>query len=205
VILAIAQAFFDERLPLMGDETLFRRLEPLGEQANWRWKEPDAGLWSSAPRATAHLFGMMCWAAVDRLARIADRLGLTDRALYWRRSAEVIRTGVLSNAWNEERGYFASSFAGQDLDASLLLMPDIGFLPASDPRYVATLSAAERELRSAAISTGTVCPTISASRTRPLRPARSGWSMPWRGRSNRGSARHVLRNSVATEPARPAV
>ncbi len=148
VILSVIQYFFDERLPTAGDEGLFRRLEPLGEQAVRRWNEPDAGIWEFRTRNGVHTHSaMMCWAACDRLAKIAGKLGLSGRAAYWREEAERIRDGALERAWNGELRSFTSTFGGSDLDASLLLMPEIGIVPANDPRFLSTLARCEEHLR----------------------------------------------------------
>lgn len=148
VILSVIQYFFDERLPGMGEESLFRRLEPLGEQAFARWDVPDAGLWEFRTRNSVHTHSsLMCWAACDRLARIAAKLGLSDRVDHWRERADTIREGILARAWNEELNAFVSAFEGKDLDASLLLIPEIGLLPADDPRFLSTLAAIEKHLR----------------------------------------------------------
>ena len=148
VILSITQCFFDERLPTMGGEALFYRLEPLGEQAAQRWDQPDAGLWEFRTRDAVHTHSaIMCWAACDRLARIAGKLDLAERKAYWRGIADHIQEGTLERGWNEEMNSFVSSFGGSDLDASLLLMPEIGILPASDPRFISTLAACEAHLR----------------------------------------------------------
>lgn len=148
VILAIAQTFFDHRLPEVGDEALFLRLEPLGRQAVARWMRPDAGLWEYRTRTSVHTHSaMMCWAAADRLARIAARLGLAERSQSWRKEADSIHRSVLAGAWNQQRGHFVSSLGGEEVDASLLLMTEIGFLPPTDPRFIATLAAVERDLK----------------------------------------------------------
>ena len=148
VILSITQCFFDERLPAMGGEALFQRLEPLGAQAAWRWDQPDAGLWEFRTRDGAHTYSaIMCWAACDRLARIAGKLGLAGRAAHWRGEADRIRAGTLERGWNAELKSFVSTFGGSALDASLLLMPEIGILPAHDPRFLSTLAACEDHLR----------------------------------------------------------
>jgi len=89
----------------------------------------------------------MCWAACDRLARIAAHLGRAPRTQHWSVSARYIRAGVLDRAWSDARGSFVGAFGGDELDASLLLLPELGFLPAADPRFGATLAAIERELR----------------------------------------------------------
>ncbi|MDP3036278.1 MAG: glycoside hydrolase family 15 protein, partial [Rhodocyclaceae bacterium] len=88
-ILAATHVFFDRRLARRGDEALFRRLEPLGERAVAVHDQPDAGLWELRGSARVHTFSaVMCWAACDRLARIAAHLGLDARADYWRAHAE---------------------------------------------------------------------------------------------------------------------
>ena len=148
VILAAMQCFVDERLPDMGGEALFRLLERLGEEAEARWDKPDAGLWEFRTREEVHTHSaLMCWAACDRLARIAERLQLAAEAQRWRASASTIRAGILERAWNVELGSFVAAFGGNELDAGLLLMAQTGFLPVDDPRLIATVRACERELR----------------------------------------------------------
>jgi GH15 family glucan-1,4-alpha-glucosidase len=127
---------------------MFERLEPLGEQAWALHDRPDAGLWEFRGRAHVHTYSaVMCWAACDRLARIAARFGLDQRTGYWRARAETIRERILAEAWNAERGHFADAFGGERLDASLLLLADLGFVEARDPRFVATVEAIGRDLK----------------------------------------------------------
>ena len=89
----------------------------------------------------------MCWAGCDRLARIADRIGLHDRAQYWRSQAERIRAEIMERAYDPGRNTFVGSFGGSELDASLLLLHDLQFLAADDPRFIGTVEAVEKELR----------------------------------------------------------
>ncbi|RWR04873.1 glycoside hydrolase family 15 protein [Paenirhodobacter populi] len=148
VILAAIQCFFDERLPDMGGEPLFHRLERLGEEAEARWDQPDAGLWEFRTRNEVHTHSaLMCWAGCDRLARIAHRLALPEAEARWTASAERIRSGILDHCWNAEMRSFVSAFDGNELDASLLLMARIGFIAPDDPRFLATVAACEKELR----------------------------------------------------------
>src|SRR5690606_9189415 len=140
--------FFDRRLEHTGDEAAFRRLEPLGERAWALHDKPDAGLWEYRGRADVHTYSsVMCWAACDRLAKIADALWLEDRHQLWRQRADAIRGKVLERGWNEELGHFVDAFGGDRLDASLLLLADLGFIAADDPRFVATVEAIGRGLR----------------------------------------------------------
>jgi GH15 family glucan-1,4-alpha-glucosidase len=147
-ILAVTHVFFDQRLMQRGDAALFHRLESLGETAIQVHDQPDAGLWELRGSKRVHTFSsIMCWAACDRLAKIAVRLGLSERAVYWRAQAELIHATICNRAWNDRKKAFTAAFEGDSLDASLLLMHDVGFLAADDPRFASTVAAIERELR----------------------------------------------------------
>jgi GH15 family glucan-1,4-alpha-glucosidase len=147
-ILAATHIFFDQRLTRRGDEALFRRLELLGEQAIRCYDQPDAGLWELRGSARVHTFSaVMCWAACNRLSLIAARLGLAERAAYWIEQSQQIHQTVCARAWNKQRGAFVSTFEGDAMDASLLLLAEVGFLDADDPRFAATVNAVEKDLR----------------------------------------------------------
>ena len=150
VVLAAAQMFFDRRLPWPGDVGMFHRLEALGAQAAAAAFEPDAGLWEfrGRERWRVHTYSSaMCWAACDRLARIARVLGLSDRRDHWRAEADRIRGGILERAWNPQLNSFTAGFDDDTVDASLLLLQEIGFVSASDPRFLGTLDRVEKTLR----------------------------------------------------------
>lgn len=142
VVLASAQLFFDCRLEHRGDELTFQRLERLGEKALRVAEQPDASLWEYRGRSAVHTYSAaMCWAACNRLAHIATELGLDDRARYWQDSADELHVSIEKRAWNEELGYFVDAYDGKNLDASLLLLANIGFIDPMDPRFVATVDA----------------------------------------------------------------
>ena len=147
VVLGATQAFHDHWLLVRGDRADFAALEMMGEQA-WRLHDqPDAGIWELRTRARVHTSSaLMCWAACDRLARIAVVLGLPVRASLWHQRAEIIRGNILQHAWSHERQAFVESLGGRDLDASVLLMAEVGFLPPQDPRFVSTVQALEHSL-----------------------------------------------------------
>ena len=146
-VLAATHVFFDARLTHGGDAALFARLEALGARAVAAHDQPDAGLWELRGSARVHTFSsVMCWAACDRLARIADRLGLPARAAHWRDEAGRIRAFVDAHGWSAELGTFVATAGGRELDASLLLLTEFNFVAADDPRYVATVNAIERDL-----------------------------------------------------------
>lgn len=148
IVLAAAQMFFDHRLPRMGDMGLFRRLEALGERAVKAALEPDASLWEYRGQARVHTYSsVMCWAACDRLAAIASVLSLPEREAYWREEAVRLRTVILERAWNPALNSFVGSFDGDEVDASLLHLHEVGFVAPSDPRFIGTVAAIEQRLR----------------------------------------------------------
>lgn len=147
VVLAATQMFVDERLPRMGDEALFRRLEQVGEQAFATALLPDAGIWEYRGRKRIHTYSAaLCWAACDRLAHIAENMGIAKRGQYWSRRADTLRRTILRRAWNEKRGAFVGALDDPELDASVLRIADLGLVPACDPRFVATVDAVGRKL-----------------------------------------------------------
>ena len=140
VVLGAAQAFHDHRLLHRAGLAEFKRLEAVGEQALLTWDKPDAGMWELRTRARVHTSSaLMCWAACDRLGKIAVALKQHLRADHWRSHAAVMRERILRESWSEERQAFAESFGGRDLDASVLLMIEVGFIDPHDPRFVATV------------------------------------------------------------------
>ena len=104
-------------------------------------------MWELRTRARVHTSSaLMCWAACDRLAKIAVTLEQPERASYWQRPRRLMRERILRESWSEERQAFAESFGGRDLDASVLLMIEVGFIDPNDPRFVATVDALEKHL-----------------------------------------------------------
>jgi GH15 family glucan-1,4-alpha-glucosidase len=147
VVLGAAQYFHDHRLLRRGGLDDFERLEAVGERAWAVHDQADAGMWELRTRARVHTSSvLMNWAACDRLAKIAVKLALPERAARWRERADTIHAKILANAWSEKRQAFAESFGGNDLDASVLLMAEVGFIDPKDPRFVATVDALEAGL-----------------------------------------------------------
>lgn len=148
VILGAAQAFFDERLMAKAGPLEFGHFEQVGERAYLLYNTPDAGIWEYRGREDIHTSSaIMCWAACDRLARIAGELDLEERAVHWASRAKEMQAVILDAAWNENRRAFTGAFGGEALDASVLLMAEIGFIDPMDPRYVATVERVDDELR----------------------------------------------------------
>ena len=149
VVLAATHTFFDERLSKPGTRELFARLELLGEQAYRDYAEPDAGLWELRNHRRVHTFSsVMCWAACDRLEKIATRLDEPLSADLWRQRGREIRQFVQDNCWDDELGSYVESVGGKEIDACLLLLHHLGFVEASDERFVGTVErVADRLLR----------------------------------------------------------
>ena len=147
IVLAAAQSFHDRRLLRPAGLAEFERLEAVGEQAVRIHDQPDAGMWELRTRARVHTSSvLMCWAACDRLGKIARTLELPGRAAYWAGRADTMRERILRESWSEERQAFAESFGGRDLDASVLLMAEVGLIDPMDPRFVSTVQALEEHL-----------------------------------------------------------
>lgn len=140
LILGAAPAFFDSRLFMSPGASEFAKLEVLGERAFQLYDKPDAGIWELRSRARIHTSSsLMCWAACDRLAKIAARFDDIDKTKFWAVRAETIREAILTRAWSDKRQAFVESFGGSSLDASVLLMSEVGFIAPDDKRFIATV------------------------------------------------------------------
>ncbi|WP_348754903.1 glycoside hydrolase family 15 protein [uncultured Aquincola sp.] len=147
IVLGAAQAFHDTRLLRQGTRQEFGLMEAVGEQAFAIHDHPDAGMWELRTRSAVHTSSvLMNWAACDRLAKIAEAFELADRATLWRQRADLIRDKILTQAWSERRQAYAATFGGDELDASVLLMVEVGLIDPHDPRFVATVDALEAAL-----------------------------------------------------------
>jgi GH15 family glucan-1,4-alpha-glucosidase len=111
------------------------------------WREKDAGIWEV--RGPARHFThskVMAWVAFDRAVRFHEQLGRAGPVDRWRSLRDEIHRDVTAHAWNAEKQAFTQSFGSDQLDASALLMPAVGFLPATDPRFESTVEAIRRDL-----------------------------------------------------------
>ena len=113
------------------------------------WQEPDEGIWDSRAGRQHNVYSkVMCWVALERVIKLASILSLTGDLERWQRVRDEIREDVLTNGYDEERGYFVQAYGSKDLDAAVLLLPLVGFIPADDPRMRSTIRVIERELTS---------------------------------------------------------
>ena len=111
------------------------------------WRIPDHGIWEvRGPKRHFTHSKVMAWVAFDRAVRAQEEFGRDGPVERWKQLRAEIHDEVLRRAWSDERQAFTQSYESDDLDASVLLMQTVGFLPATDERFVATVAAIERDL-----------------------------------------------------------
>ncbi len=129
------------------DEDTRRFLIACADAAASHWTEKDQGIWEVRGDPQHFLYSkVMCWVALDRAISLADRLGATGRVDGWKRVREEIWETVVRDGWNEQAKAFTQYVGSTALDASNLMMVMVGFLPATDPRMLATIDAIEQRL-----------------------------------------------------------
>jgi len=144
---------------LMDALHLSRRVGLGGYEAGWAlqralmdhletiWEEPDEGIWEvRGPRQQFTHSKVMAWVAFDRAVKSVEEFGLEGPVERWRAARQQIHDSVTRRGYDPELGSFVQYFGSKELDASLLALPLVGFLPADDPRMVGTVRAIEREL-----------------------------------------------------------
>jgi GH15 family glucan-1,4-alpha-glucosidase len=111
------------------------------------WTEPDEGIWEVRGGRRQFTYSkVMAWVAVDRAIKSAEQFGLSGPVEQWRALRDTMHAEICRNGYDAARGSFVQSYGSQALDASLLLLPLVGFLPPDDPRIRGTVAAVEREL-----------------------------------------------------------
>jgi GH15 family glucan-1,4-alpha-glucosidase len=129
------------------DETTRAFLVDVADAAAKRWEEPDQGIWEVRGDPQHFLYSkLMCWVALDRAILLADRLDGKDRVEEWEKTRAQIEDAILQRGWSEKAQAFTQAFGSEELDASVLMMPIVGFILADDPRMLATLNAIEERL-----------------------------------------------------------
>ena len=143
---------------ILGVDTLYRHqgtvsddawvlVESFAEAVTKNWKRKDRGVWEVRGKQQHFVYSkIMCWAALDRAASLADALGNNGQAKSWRSTASVIKTEILENGWDDKKQSFVQRYGDDALDASNLVIPFVGFLKSDDPRVKATLRATMNEL-----------------------------------------------------------
>jgi GH15 family glucan-1,4-alpha-glucosidase len=111
------------------------------------WTDKDQGIWEiRGPEQDFLHSKVMCWVALDRAVKLAGMLRAHDKVESWKQTKDQIHATVLREGWSEKAGAFTQFFGSDDLDASALMMPLVGFLPATDPRMLATIEAIAEHL-----------------------------------------------------------
>ncbi len=124
-------------------------LVALADRAASSWEEPDAGMWEARDRQRHYVSSkVMCWVALDRAVEMAEELRAGARVETWVAARDAVRAAVLERGWSEEAGAYTGAFDSDQLDASVLLLPLVGFLPATDVRMRSTIDAVEQRLTS---------------------------------------------------------
>ena len=112
-----------------------------------RWQSKDVGIWEMRDNPQHFLHSrLMCWVALDRALRLANKRSLPAPFARWDEVRQAIHADIWDNFWDADAGHFVQHLGSRDVDAALLLMPLVRFVGASDPRWLATLAVIEREL-----------------------------------------------------------
>ncbi|MGA2850095.1 MAG: glycoside hydrolase family 15 protein [Terracidiphilus sp.] len=128
-------------------EADFHVLIQLMEHLETIWKLPDEGIWETRGKPQQFTYSkMMAWVAFDRAVLLAERMHYEAPIDKWKAIRETLHTEICVKAFNKRKKCFVRAYGSSQLDASLLLMPVVGFLPGSDPRVKSTVEAVEREL-----------------------------------------------------------
>ena len=146
MVLALTPIFLDERMGAERSPAAFRLIEGLARKAISLAGVPDAGIWEYRTEWKPQTFSsLMCWAAADRMAGIAERHEPAHAAEF-HSGADRIRAEVITQSWNASKRSFVGHYGGEDLDASLLQMVRLRFLPPGDPRLSSTIDAIHKDL-----------------------------------------------------------
>lgn len=129
------------------EESVVRLLHAIADQAAASWHLPDSGMWEARDAERHYLSSKVCcWVALDRAVRFGERIGDAADIARWASARDEIRGAVLERGWNADVGAYTGAFESDRLDASVLTLPLLGFVPATDPRMRATIERIERDL-----------------------------------------------------------
>jgi GH15 family glucan-1,4-alpha-glucosidase len=129
------------------DDNVWSLTTKLLDWLEHNWRRKDAGIWEiRGPNRHFTHSKAMAWLAFDRGARFVEEFGRDGPVERWRAIADEIHAEVLAHGWSEQKQAFTQSYGSEELDAGVLLLPLVGFLPATDPRMISTVEAIRREL-----------------------------------------------------------
>jgi GH15 family glucan-1,4-alpha-glucosidase len=131
------------------DDSLWQLTELMVERAIAHWREPDFSIWEVRSEPQHFTFSkLMAWVAVDRGLRLARALQKPVEFDRWRKARAELRQDILEHGWDAAKGSFVQAYGDDCLDASLLFIPMVGFLPGDDPRVLSTIDRIQKELMS---------------------------------------------------------
>ncbi len=135
------------RSGLDSDDAMWALQLQLLEHLETSWQKPDAGIWEFREEGLQLTHSkVLAWVAYDRSIKDAEAFGLDGPVDHWKSLREKIRADILMNGLHPEGGYFTQTYGSDETDASLLQIPEFGFLPADDPRMLATVKKIEEDL-----------------------------------------------------------
>jgi GH15 family glucan-1,4-alpha-glucosidase len=135
------------RAGLKADDPAWGLQRKLMEFVETHWTEPDEGIWEVRGGSKHFVHSkLMAWVAADRAVRAVEEFQLEGPVERWRELRDAIREDILTKGYDPERGTFTQFYGSEELDAALLVVPLVGFLPASDERVVGTVAAIEEHL-----------------------------------------------------------
>ncbi|MGH2533482.1 MAG: glycoside hydrolase family 15 protein [Thermomicrobiales bacterium] len=112
------------------------------------WRQPDQGIWEVRGEARHYVYSkVMCWVGLDRAVRLADKMAAGGEVERWTRERDAIFAEIVERGYDRERNAFMMAYGSTDVDAAVLRLPLVGFLPADDPRIVGTIELIQRELQ----------------------------------------------------------
>jgi GH15 family glucan-1,4-alpha-glucosidase len=128
---------------------LWSSLRPLLDWVAQNWEQPDEGIWEVRGGRRQFVFSkLMCWVALDRGLRLADKRSFPANRDLWLRERDAIYEAIMEHGWSESRQSFVQYFGGESVDASNLLMPLVFFMSPTDPRMLKTIDAVLEDLTS---------------------------------------------------------
>lgn len=143
----ILQQFLHFKNTLEHSEELWMIITQIVYVVEENWMKPDKGIWEHRAEDRHFTFSkLLCWVAVDRAIKVAGLIHKTSPIPQWEALRDEIYHDLYQRGWNEKVGAYTQSYDSEDLDASVLLMEDYGFISADDPRYISTVNAIEKEL-----------------------------------------------------------
>ncbi|MFF0218141.1 glycoside hydrolase family 15 protein [Streptomyces vinaceus] len=126
------------------------RWDEVGAVVDWlceHWDQPDEGVWETRGGRRNFVYSrLMCWVAIERAIRMANRRGLPADLLRWQRSRDAIYRQIMREGWSAKRGAFVQGLGDDVLDASVLMMPMAKFISPTDPKWLSTLDALTADL-----------------------------------------------------------